>query len=152
LESHESEWFELAQELKVDAVALEVLVSIVQEGKWQQSTAPLMFVRKNVERRGEEWEDPFGEDGRLKRAQIFSPVPTREDRAWLKQRASIREWNATVTTKDMPAACPLLLEGDFNASEFVTSQEGTTCSCLYERARGISARHAAGSILGNRDS
>jgi hypothetical protein len=33
LEGNEREWFELAQELKVDPVALEVLVAIVQEAK-----------------------------------------------------------------------------------------------------------------------
>jgi hypothetical protein len=104
LDGHEREWFELAQELKVDAVALETLVAIVQERKWQQSAAPLMFVRLNVERRSEEWKDPFSEDGRLYRAQIFSPVPTREERAWLKQRDRIIERNALVTPKDIEAA------------------------------------------------
>jgi hypothetical protein len=108
LAGHEREWFELAQELKVDAVALESLVAIVQERKWQQSAAPLMFVRINVERRSEEWKDPFSEDGRLCRAQIFSPVPTREERAWLKQRDRILEWNALVTPKDIEAASQTL--------------------------------------------
>src|ERR1700685_517475 len=104
LDGHEREWFELAQELKVDAVALETLVAVVQERKWQQSAAPLMFVRINVQRRSEEWTDPFSEDGRLYRAQIFSPVPTREERAWLKQRDRIIERNALVTPKDIEAA------------------------------------------------
>jgi hypothetical protein len=108
LEGHEREWFELAQELRVDAVALEVLIAIVQEGKWQESTAPLMYLRINVERRSEEWQDPFSEDGRLYRAQIFSPVPTREDRARLKQWASIRDCNALVTPKDIEAASQTL--------------------------------------------
>ena len=108
LEAHEREWFELAQELKVDAVTLEALVAIVQEGKWQQSTAPLMFVRINVERRSEEWKDPFSEDGRLYRAQIFSPVPTREDRMWAKEWACIREWAARVTPEDVEAASQTL--------------------------------------------
>jgi len=108
LEGHEREWFELAQEIRVDAVALEALLAIVQEGKWQESTAPLMYLRINVERRSEEWQDPFSEDGRLYRAQIFSPVPTREDRAWLKQWNRIREWDALVTPKDIEAASQTL--------------------------------------------
>jgi hypothetical protein len=127
LEGHEREWFELAQELKVDAVALEAVVAVVQEAKWQESTAPLMFVGINVDRRSEEWQDPFREDGRLKRAQIFSPVPTREDRAWLKQRASIREWNATVTTKDIEAASQTLS----------VVQDEEERGVLYARALGL---------------
>ena len=107
-EGHEREWFELAQELKVDAVALEALVAVVQEAKWQESTAPLMFVRINVERRSEEWQDPFGEDGRLKRAQIFSTVPTREDRAGLKLLAGMQEWAALVTPADIEAVSQTL--------------------------------------------
>ena len=108
LKDHEREWFELAQELKVDAVALEALVAIVQEGKWQQSAAPLMFVRINVDRRSEEWKDPFREDGRLYRAQIFSPVPTHEDRMWAKEWACIRERAARVTPEDIEAASQTL--------------------------------------------
>lgn len=108
LKGHQREWFWLAQELKVDAVALEALVAVVHEGRWRKSTAPLLYVRKNVERRSEEWQDPFTEDGRLYRTQIFSPVPRPEDRAWLKQRARIREWNALVTTKDIEAASQTL--------------------------------------------
>ncbi len=108
LESHEREWFELAQELKVDAVALEVLVAVVQEGKWQDSTALLMYLRINVERRSEEWQDPFREDGRLRRAQIFSALPTRQDLVWLKKWDSIREWYARVTPEDIEAAGPTL--------------------------------------------
>jgi hypothetical protein len=108
LEGHEREWFELAQELKVDAVALEALVAIVQEEKWQRSTAPLMFVRINVERRSQEWKDPFSEDGRLYRAQIFSPVPTREDRIRVKEWVCIREWAARVTPEDIQAASQTL--------------------------------------------
>lgn len=108
LEGHEREWFELVQELKVDAVALEAVVDVVQERKWQESTAPLLFVRINVERRSEQWQDPFAEDGRLKHAQIFSPVPTPEDRAWLKEWAPYREWAARVTSRDIEAASQTL--------------------------------------------
>jgi hypothetical protein len=108
LEGHGREWFELAQELKIDGVALEALVAVVREGKWQQSVAPLMFVRINVERRSEEWQDPFTEDGRLYRAQIFSPRPTREDRAWLKEWADNREWAARVTPEVIEAASQTL--------------------------------------------
>jgi hypothetical protein len=108
LDGHEREWFELAQELRVDAVALEALLALVQEGKWQDSTAPLMYLRINVERRSEEWQDPFSEDGRLYRPQIFSPIPRPEDRAWIKQRARMREWNALVTPKDIEAASQTL--------------------------------------------
>lgn len=104
LEGHEREWFELAQELKVDAVALEAVMAVVQDGKWQESTAPLMFVRINVERRSKQWQDPFTEHGRLKRAQIFSPLPTHEDSAWLRAWADIRERRARVTPKDIEAA------------------------------------------------
>jgi len=104
LEGHEREWFDLAQELKVDAVALEAVVAVVQEGKWRKSTAPLMFVRVNVERRSEQWQDPFTEDGRLKRAQIFSPLPTREDSAWLRVWNDFRERQARVTSEDIEAA------------------------------------------------
>jgi hypothetical protein len=104
LKGHEAEWFELAQELKVDAVALEAVVAVVQEAKWQQSTAPLMFVRVNVERRSEQWQDPFGEDGRLKRAQIFSQNPDRADVAWLRLWVEMREQNARVTPDDIVAA------------------------------------------------
>lgn len=43
-----------------------------------------VYVRVNVQRRSAEWEDPFAEDGRLRQAQIFSLVPTREDRELLK--------------------------------------------------------------------
>jgi hypothetical protein len=108
LEGHEREWFELAQELKVDAVALEAVVAVVQERKWQKSTAPLMFVRINVERRSKQWQDPFTEDGQLKDVQIFSPVPTHEDRMWLKQWVGIGEWRARVTPEDIEAASQTL--------------------------------------------
>lgn len=108
LEGHEPEWFDLAQELKVDAVALETLVAVVQEKKWQKSTAPLTFVRINVERRSEEWKDPFSEDGRLRSAQIFSTVPTREDRASLRFWARIQERSALVTSDDIEAASQIL--------------------------------------------
>jgi len=108
LEGNEREWFELAHELKIDPVALEVLVAIVQEAKWQKSTAPLMFVRVNVERRSAEWQDPFTEDGQVHHPQIFSPVPRPEDRAWFKQLASFRDLNALVTPKDIEAAGPTL--------------------------------------------
>jgi hypothetical protein len=104
LEGHEREWFELAQDIKVDAVALEALVAIIQEGKWQQSTAPLMFVRINVERRSKQWQDPFTEDGQLKRAQIFSSVPTHEDREWLRFWTDIKEQGSRVTPEDIEAA------------------------------------------------
>ena len=108
LEGHEREWFELAQELKVDPVALEVLIAIVQEAEWQKSAAPLMFVRVNVKRRSEEWQDPFSADGQLQRPQIFSPVPRPEDRALVKQWVSFRDWNALVTSNDIEAASPTL--------------------------------------------
>jgi hypothetical protein len=108
LEGHEREWFELAQELRIDAVALEALVTVVTGGKWQNSTAPLMYLRINVKRRSEEWEDPFSEDGRLRRAQIFSEVPTREDREWNKQWASNQEQSAHVTRQDIEAASQTL--------------------------------------------
>jgi hypothetical protein len=108
LKCHEREWFELAQELKVDAVALENLVAVVQEGKWQESVAPLMFVRVNVERRSEEWEDLFTEDGQLHKPQIFSPLPTRADRAWLKGWTCLKECITRVTPKDIEAASKTL--------------------------------------------
>lgn len=108
LEGHQSEWFELALDLKVDAVALEAVVAVVQEGRWRESTAPLMFVRVNVERRSKEWQDPFGEDGRLRHEQIFSPVPTREDRENLKIWTYIRDFHARVTPEDIEAASPTL--------------------------------------------
>jgi hypothetical protein len=104
LAGHEREWFELAQELKIDAVALEVIVAVVRERKWQKSTAPLMYVRVNVQRRSKEWQDPFGDDGQLKDVQIFSPTPTNEDRMWMKFWAGIRESSARVTPKDIEAA------------------------------------------------
>jgi hypothetical protein len=104
LDGYQPEWFNLAQEIGVDAVALEVLVDVIHEGKWLASTAPLLYLRKNVERLSQEWEDPFTEDGRLHHAQIFSPVPTREDRKWLKCLSSFREMDAIVTPADIDAA------------------------------------------------
>jgi hypothetical protein len=104
LDGHEREWFELAQELKVDPVALEALVAVVQQENWQKSTAPLMYLRINVRRRGEKWQDPFTEDGRLQHVQVFSPLPTRQDRAWLKCWSSFQEQNARVTPEDIEAA------------------------------------------------
>lgn len=108
LKGNEHEWFELAQDLKVDAVALEAVVAVVQEGKWRNSTAPLMLVRVNVERRSKQWQDPFAENGRLKHPQIFSAAPTREDRASLKKWTEIQRWYDRVTPDDIKAASPTL--------------------------------------------
>jgi hypothetical protein len=86
-------------------VALEALVAVVQEGKWQRSVAPLIYVRVNVQRRSEGWQDPFTKDGQLHHVQIFSPLPTRADRAWVRM---VREWNAVVTPDDIETASKTL--------------------------------------------
>jgi hypothetical protein len=108
LEGNQHEWFELAQELRVDAVALEVLVEIVRRGKWRTSTAPLLYLRINVGRLSEKWQDPFADDGKLRHAQIFSQMPTREDRPWMKIWSQMQELNATVTPADIDAASETL--------------------------------------------
>jgi len=109
LEGHGQEWFDLAQELNVDAVALEVLVEAVHKGKWKDSTAPLLYLRKSVERLSEEWLDPFSDEGRLIRWQIFSDTAlTREDRESAKYWTERREADARVTPKDLEAASQTL--------------------------------------------
>jgi hypothetical protein len=135
LEGHEPEWFDLAQELKVDAVTVEALVAVVQEGKWQKSSAPLTCVRTNVERRSQQLQDPFTKDGRLKREQIFSAVPTREDRAQLSRWISCRKRSEIVTCEDIEAASKIL-------SIVVDEDERRV---LEARAKGITrARYLSG--------
>jgi hypothetical protein len=105
LEGHEREWFELAHELRVDSVALEALVAVVQRGGWKSSTAPFLYLRKTVERQAEEWQDPFSETGRLKQPQIFSTIPiSRAERNDAKCRANYRDLIAQPTRDDVDKA------------------------------------------------
>lgn len=93
LSGHEDEWFELAKELGVDAAALDSLREVIEEQKWKISNSPFLYVRTTVSRRSRQWQDPFGDDGRLRTAEIFGQF-TSEDakfaRLWTEMAKRLR--------------------------------------------------------------
>jgi hypothetical protein len=50
---HKAEWFSLCADLGIDEVAVEKLVIVVKEGKWQDSSAPRLYLQTTVNRRFE---------------------------------------------------------------------------------------------------
>jgi hypothetical protein len=64
LKGNEAVWFELARDLHIDAAAIEALVTVVQAGRWQTSTAPTWYLKTNVSRLARDVADPFDRDGR----------------------------------------------------------------------------------------